>query len=97
PPTTAEEGRSLVPLLDGASTPADVVAELPPVLSSPLDVGRHRLAFMRGALKLIVPRKTPRAHDRPVVYDLAHDPGETRPGAPATECAACLGAARRAR
>jgi len=96
PPARAEEGRSLVPLLGGASIPADVVAELPPVLASPFDVGRHRLAFMRGTLKLIIPRKT-RAHDRPVVYDLAHDPGETRPGAPATECAACLRAARRVR
>jgi len=96
-PERAAEGRSLVPLLDGGSVPADVVAELPPVLSSPLDIGRHRLAFVRGTLKLIVPRKSGVARDRPVVFDLATDPGEQHPGSPATECAACLRAARRVR
>ena len=91
-PAPAAEGRSLVPLLGGASVPADVVAELPPVTTSGSDVRRHALALVRGTLKLIVPR----AESAPaVVYDLAADPEERSPHAPETECKTCLDAARR--
>jgi arylsulfatase A-like enzyme len=87
----AAEGRSLVPLLAGASVPADVVAELPPVTTSGGDPGRHDLAFVRGTTKLIVPRGDAGA----IVYDLASDPGEQRPEPARRACESCLHAAQR--
>src|SRR5206468_635688 len=84
PPEPRFEGRSLVPLLTGDAPGADVVAELPPISSSPLDLGRHSLALVRGSVKLVVPRKTGFAKMRPMLFDLATDPGEARPDPPGT-------------
>ena len=84
PPEPRFEGRSLVPLLTGDAPAADVVAELPPISSSPLDLGRHSLAFVRGSVKLVLPRKTGYAKTRPMLFDLATDPRETRPDPPET-------------
>ncbi len=95
PPDRLAEGRSLVPLLGGASIPADVIAELPATGSSAVDIGRHRLAFVRGSLKLIVPPKGRPVAERPVLYDLAADPGETRPRSAMAECRSCVRTARR--
>jgi|SRR5579871_304582 len=81
PPEPRFEGRSLVPLLRGERATADVVAELPQP-GSARDLTRHAQALVRGTLKLIVPR-VGGALGRPVLYDLATDPGERSPDPPA--------------
>ncbi len=78
PPEAHFEGRSLVPLLAGDGAQADVVAELP---ATPVGLRRHSFAFVRGSVKLLVPR-TPDGDGRPVLYDLASDPYEARPDPP---------------
>jgi choline-sulfatase len=95
-PMPTAEGRSLVPLFDGGAPPVDVVAEQLPIASSGLEYGRHRVAFLRGPLKLIVPQKAGTTRNRPVVYDLSRDPGETQPESAGTGYAACVRAARQA-
>lgn len=75
PPEPRFEGRSLLPRADDHP---DVVAEYL-AIADPNDLSRHSLAFMRGAVKLVVPRDTTAA---PVLYDLAADPYETHPDPP---------------
>jgi arylsulfatase A-like enzyme len=83
------EGRSLRPLRDGARAPVDLLAEQPPNTRAP-DLGRHRLAFLHGPVKLLVPR----GEARPLLYDLDLDPGERAPDpAPLAAIAAATRAA----
>jgi arylsulfatase A-like enzyme len=71
------EGRSLVPLLQGETAPVDVVAEL--FLGSTFDARRHSSAIVRGNHKLLMIAGTWRTVADAEMYDLAADPGETKP------------------
>lgn len=77
------EGRSLVPLLAGAGgEPVDIVVELARASAIP-PTAEHRAALVRGRAKLIArydPSPTWLLNE---LYDLARDPGETDPVAPA--------------
>jgi choline-sulfatase len=74
PPEPRFEGHSLL----GREHP-DVLAEYV-ATSDPGDLARHSLAFVRGSVKLLVPRDP--AQPEPVLYDLATDPFESRPDPP---------------
>jgi arylsulfatase A-like enzyme len=78
-PETTWEGRSLVPLLAGPGTPADVVAELLP--DGGPDLRRHSAAIVRGRLKLLLMTEPWAAAigDDIEAYDLDTDMPEAAP------------------
>lgn len=79
PRETSFAGRSLVPLLAGEEAATDVVAELP--LPSPrFDPRRHTAALVRGSRRLLLLADAWAARlGEAELYDVAEDPGESRP------------------